>query len=163
MKNPLNIVVKARIEREGCIDTSLTGDSMKPILCNNDRVIVVPAKQLSIGNFYLFELPDGSMGVHRLIAYKSNRAVLKGDKCERYEQISLDRIIGEAIKIMPVGCSTWIEMKQGYIIRMISCCLSKGSTRQISSALIKEKPPTFIRVKRFLLSITSTYCRKFWK
>lgn len=95
MRNPYNAAVKCKLAREGYLDVTLTGDSMLPILQMGDVAHIEPITSMEEGFLYLFELPDGSLGVHRMVGTSCEFVLMKGDNCKRIERVERDRAIGE--------------------------------------------------------------------
>lgn len=98
-----NKVLSVRIKRNEKITVKLIGRCMEPLLHEGDEVIITQPKSISIGKLYLFEMPGGDLGVHRLISKKTERLLMKGDRSKGYEEINENDIIGEVTSVKPQG------------------------------------------------------------
>lgn len=74
----------------------VNGDSMLPIIKNNDEVEVniLPEDQYKIGDILVFPYKDEGLIIHRLLKKRNGKCFCKGDNSLRLEDIDIHNIIG---------------------------------------------------------------------
>lgn len=92
-------VVSRCLPNKDNIIVTVCGDSMRPIICNGDKVKVILQKndQYSIGDVIVFPYKDEGLIIHRLLKIQYGRYFCKGDNSFRIEDIPLDQVIGKAV------------------------------------------------------------------
>lgn len=101
--NVRNIALKAKINVEGQYAVVVQGKCMEPLLFAGDKVVLSHFDKLEIGDMYLFELPNGNLAVHRLIAKEKEFLFLKGDRSKCCEKVVYENFLGEV---------KWISFKE---------------------------------------------------
>lgn len=160
--NTKSIALKARIKTEGEAVLSLQGRCMEPLLSEGDKAKVIPAVHYSKGYLYLFELPDGSLAVHRLVQKINKDVIMKGDRSRGFQRVSCQNILGVVSEIQLLDCELWRTMKLTLLKRLIISYVSKKSA--------KDKNFDENRINKLmhkicfrLLSDYSYSVRKHWK
>lgn len=96
-------LLRGMMERGVPLRTTVRGFSMHPFIRDQDVLTIAPLKnhRLCIGDIVAFIQPDtGRMAVHRVIAKKSDRWVMRGDNCPEADgAVVKDDIIGHVIHI----------------------------------------------------------------
>lgn len=161
--NTKNIALKARISKEGKFILPLRGKCMDPLLIDGDTAKIIPATQYSIGYLYLFELPDGGLAVHRLIAKTDSCVIMKGDHMRCYQSISYQNILGVVSELKLLDCESWVPIKQTQLKTIIVTYISKKIAKDISHKN-HNKFKFLINEARFkALESVSCSIRKYWK
>ena len=103
------VALKARLLSEGELELPLQGRCMAPLLVDGDMAKIIPIPQYSIGQLYLFELPNGNLAVHRLIDVTEHSATLKGDRSRGLETVPYKNFIGMVSQIKLFEFEVWIK------------------------------------------------------
>jgi hypothetical protein len=102
---------------------------MDPLLVSGDQVKLAPMTCLVKGRLYLFELPDGSFAVHRLIECKNQEVTMKGDRSKGFERAASHDLIAEVSEVKLSCATSWIPMKSNCFMRRLFTYLSKKTIK----------------------------------
>lgn len=119
VKNLYNEAVRLRLEKSRRLEVSLSGESMMPLLQSGDTVLVKPVSEMKRGGLYLFELPDGSLGVHRMIGCEDGFVLMKGDNCMRVERVGRDCVLG-SVEGMSSGAACPFKAGRVFAVSAVS-------------------------------------------
>ena len=92
------------------------GNSMMPLICENDTVHVRKKQRYKPGDILLFRYRSGLI-VHRLLFIRKNLFHLKGDNCVNIEKVRLLDIIGCVFKAEAPGRE--INIKRPFALILI--------------------------------------------
>ena len=82
----------------GRIQLSVSGDSMYPVLCDGDLIIVACQDEYSVGDVLVYKYKDQHLVVHRLL--KANkRLYCKGDNSFLLEHVNKGDVLGKVVGI----------------------------------------------------------------
>lgn len=162
MKNPINTAVKARLVSKGSLEIKLSGISMAPLLASGDIAIISPCDKAIPGNLYLFELPDGSLGVHRCVEMSCHKICMKGDNCSRIETISPERLLGKVTAIFIEGASKRIDLRPKLVKTRFIAFLSRESGKRIPQTGSNSSRTPKERACSRLLHFLDLRTRSYW-
>jgi hypothetical protein len=155
--------LKAKLETEGRLELSLKGRCMDPLLVDGDRVAVVPLADLEVGTLYLVELPAGDLAVHRLVRLSDGRAICKGDRAGKFDDLGTESLIGRVNEVRLKDSDTWHTVDTGRTAKRRIARLSLGLCKD------KEKDPDsrIASLRRSLslaaLRVYLRYSRRRWR
>ena len=74
---------------------SICGNSMYPILCNGDKLIVklCDNEQYDVGDIIVFPYKQEGLLIHRILMIKDGRYCCKGDNSFRIEDIPMNQVV----------------------------------------------------------------------
>ena len=93
-KNIANRILKRFIDNNLIIQIRISGNSMNPILFNNETVNAKKKSNYKPGDILIFRYKHNDLLAHRLLMIKNNRYYCKGDNSFRIEDIDYDQILG---------------------------------------------------------------------
>lgn len=88
-------VAKLYLKINNKMDIRVNGFSMEPLLIKDDVVTVEKVDTPNLGDIVIFSYNENLL-IHRLIGYKENKYVLKGDNSYNIEIINKSDILGVA-------------------------------------------------------------------
>ena len=83
------------MNQDGKVLLDISGNSMLPMFCNGDKIVVEHSLTYKVGDVLVFKYKYGEILVHRLLKKCENIFFCKGDNSFRLEDIVEDDIIGK--------------------------------------------------------------------
>lgn len=90
----INRILTKFVDNELTIQIRISGNSMAPILSDNEVVSIKKKRNYMPGDILVFRYKMNVLLAHRLLIVKNNQYYCKGDNSFRIEDISYDQIIG---------------------------------------------------------------------
>lgn len=98
--------IEQQLKTAGVYVSTTVGNSMKPMLRNRrDRVVLLPIgdKKLRRWDLPLYHRPDGKYILHRIIAVKEDRYVIRGDNTYTKEYVPHEWVVGYVSEFYRAG------------------------------------------------------------
>ncbi len=136
---------------------------MDPLLTTGDRAKIIPATRYSKGGLYLFELPGGSLAIHRLINKSERCATMKGDRSRGFEIVPYQNILGMVSEVKLLDGASWSTINQTHPKRMM---ISYLSSKLAKDKNIKNENKFNLLINKVcskILLLLSGSTRKSWK
>ena len=85
----------------------VSGSSMEPALHSGDLVLTMRASDYDVGDVVAFEIPEGGIVIHRVIAEQSDGYRFQGDNRDGVDPWTLppDSITGREVLLVPHGAT----------------------------------------------------------
>jgi ribosomal protein S18 acetylase RimI-like enzyme len=103
LSNPAQLeLLRGMAERGVPLRTPVRGFSMTPFIRDGDVVTVAPLRgEPSVGQVVAVALPrDGRMALHRVIARRGDRWLVRGDNCPEADgDFDLDALVGRVVRV----------------------------------------------------------------
>lgn len=78
-------VVNWSIQKRGYFDITISGNCMKPLICNGESVRIYPlSPKLDIGDIVLL-YSDGKYRLHRIVSLDEDEILTRGDNAEQID------------------------------------------------------------------------------
>ena len=131
----MNKTFEEIIAEQGRLVYTSVGDSMSPLIRENDLLVIEPVKEpLEVGDIPLYKRDSGQYVLHRIVKIKNGKYTMKGDNRDFIEKGITDRhIIGVLTQIVRSGKTFPVETPEEYALRTTMVWL-------VSCAVNEEKP-----------------------
>lgn len=90
------------IKTSGCLQLTVSGNSMFPTLREGDQIDIVPQKEYCIGDILVFIYKDNSIVAHRLLK-QNEKLYCKGDNSFLLEHVNRTNVLGKVIGLYRAG------------------------------------------------------------
>ena len=109
MNNRISNIVTllTHIKSNSTIDVQVEGTSMEPTMVSGDIVSIQPQDVYLPGDIIVFTYKNDCLLIHRLLKIENDRYFCKGDNSFRLEDISVDQILGKAIRSNGLPIQRW--------------------------------------------------------
>ena len=130
----MNKTFEEIIAEQGRLVYTSVGDSMSPLIRENDLLVIEPVKEpLEVGNIPLYKRDSGQYVLHRIVKIKNGKYTMKGDNRDFIEKGITDRhIIGVLTQIVRSGKTFPVETPEEYALRttmdmiwLVSCAVNE--------------------------------------
>lgn len=97
--NDLIPVIREKLDSNGTVTLTVTGNSMNPFFYDRKTIVTLkkPNYMLKRKDIVLYQCPNGSWALHRIVKVKDNHYVICGDALTRLEYIEKERVIGMVV------------------------------------------------------------------
>lgn len=129
----MNKTFEEIIAEQGRLVYTSVGDSMSPLIRQNDLLVIEPVKEpLKVGDIPLYKRDSGQYVLHRIVGIKNGKYTIKGDNRDFIEKGITDRhIIGVLTAIVRNGKTFPVETPEEYALRttmdmiwLVSCAVN---------------------------------------
>jgi len=102
-------ILKQRLEKGLSAQIHVSGDSMYPVLQENDNMSLVKADPYRVGDVLVFYYTQYEFLVHRLLQIRDGLYYCKGDNSFRLEEVESSNIFGKVVSVCRNGNNVFLS------------------------------------------------------
>lgn len=110
-------MIQVLLKADQMLNVYAMGDSMYPVIHQNDELIVGGADKYGIGDIIVFQY-ENELLVHRIIKISDTVYYCKGDNAFRLERVKESDVIGKVCKIYRAGKHIQIKERDSQFVEL---------------------------------------------